>query len=705
MHYSRYLRPAICENVIFFCRRFHLHKILRQTRHQNHESDFKNLLDSHIDKIIFNTHLYRTNPKFNFKLRSELKRQERSNLLQVQSEQPLPHVLKYICDELPHRPFKETELPEKQTEPENTQTHFPFANQTISILAEDTVTPTLELDIADSAKYEIEQRQQFRTHWMRDYENYEDDTEIEGDDWTINYGTPDAHSSISNVPCGGCGALLHCKDTAIPGYIPSEIFKNAFKKEGTHLNALTCQRCHFLKYYNLALQVRVSSDDYINVLETIKTKRALILLTVDLFDFPCSLWPGIIDILGRKQPIVVVGNKVDLLPRDSQRYLDQIRNVVQSILRETIDSRALKNIKHIALISAKTGWGVEELITKLHNIWMTRGDIYVVGCTNVGKSSLFNCLLQSDFCKIQAVDLIQRATTSVWPGTTMNMLKFPILRPSGWRMYVRTKRLQAMSKIRAVEQKINNMRLKETQELQYATLVGHIDRTFRPELGDPQTGHSNVTGTSRMGISDKDPTYVASKWCYDTPGVEHPEQIIHLLTTEELTLMLPRDLIQPKTFSIRPRQSIFIAGLARLDYYEGPPSIRVTVFCSDRLPITMCYTEDAASLYETFLGSEIFLVPKGSPERLDRWPKLKRGQLLLKLQGVNEEVSCGDIVLSNAGWISISCGSKVTFQAWTPEGRGIYVRKSMLPFAVGLRGKKIHHTPAYSSDKYFIPKK
>jgi ribosome biogenesis GTPase A len=54
---------------------------------------------------------------------------------------------------------------------------------------------------------------------------------------------------------------------------------------------------------------------------------------------------------------------------------------------------------------------------------MLAGDVYILGCTNVGKSTLFNALLQSDYCKVKAVDLIQRATTSLWPGTTVNLLK------------------------------------------------------------------------------------------------------------------------------------------------------------------------------------------------------------------------------------------------------------------------------------------
>lgn len=47
----------------------------------------------------------------------------------------------------------------------------------------------------------------------------------------INHGTPDKSIAISEVPCGGCGALLHCRDHTVPGYIPSKVFKEMKKKE------------------------------------------------------------------------------------------------------------------------------------------------------------------------------------------------------------------------------------------------------------------------------------------------------------------------------------------------------------------------------------------------------------------------------------------------------------------------------------------
>lgn len=39
--------------------------------------------------------------------------------------------------------------------------------------------------------------------------------------------------------------------------------------------------------------------------------KSLVLLMVDLLDFPCSIWPGIVDIIGTERPIFLVANKVN----------------------------------------------------------------------------------------------------------------------------------------------------------------------------------------------------------------------------------------------------------------------------------------------------------------------------------------------------------------------------------------------------------
>jgi hypothetical protein len=99
----------------------------------------------------------------------------------------------------------------------------------------------------------------------------------------------------SNEPCGGCGANLHCQDPNYPGFIPFDCF---YQVPIEHLRSMICQRCYILKHHKKALQVQVSPDDYPRILEQIKLKRALVLLIVDITDFPCSIWPHLNEIIG-----------------------------------------------------------------------------------------------------------------------------------------------------------------------------------------------------------------------------------------------------------------------------------------------------------------------------------------------------------------------------------------------------------------------
>ncbi|KAK9881719.1 hypothetical protein WA026_017237 [Henosepilachna vigintioctopunctata] len=544
--------------------------------------------------------------------------------------------------------------------------------------------------------------------WMLNYDNF-DDTLLNEEtlvlDGNINYGTPDPKTKISKVPCGGCGAHLHCKDPSIPGYLPSEIFKNSLKEGGADLTALICQRCYFLKHHNIALDVQVTAEDYPKILQTISSKEhAIIVLMVDLTDFPCSIWPGIADIFYKK-PIIVVGNKVDLLPKDSPGYLQHIKNkLIENVKAYGFGTTRLIDV---LLISATTGYGIEKLITQLYHSWRFKGDVYLVGSTNVGKSSLFNALLQSDFCKSQAEDLIQRATTSIWPGTTLNLLKFPIAKPSGHKLEVRKRRLRELERLERHESALKEEQMLKTKDWKYSVLVGRIDRSVTKF--DEETANSfavnpspNAPGRIQLGVNMKDPIYALSRWCYDTPGVVHSDHIVHLLTSEELFLTVPKVLIFPKTFILKPGESLFIAGLARLDLLEGDNFIRLTVFCSRELPISVCKSEEAQQFYEKYLGTEYLKVPSGGAQRLSKWPGLSEAKTFT-VNGIDSKFSAQDVVLSNAGWIAITGGRNETFKlkAWTPEKRGVHLRDCLLPQAVNQRGPKMRSYPTYHLHEYY----
>lgn len=508
--------------------------------------NLENLIEKYDDKIIYSDYLENKRLRFGYRKNKAIYEKQEGKikklLEKIQSIQPLPVSLKYMQND-----FQKEECNSKLVNiiVEEKQVQFPFATKDINLNKEHETNHKGDLNENEinEIKSEIKKRMELSVenknicndstninNWMTDYDTY-DDT-LQNFDNEVNYGSADPKAEISNVPCGGCGAFLHCNDHSIPGFIPKEIYQNCGKPGATPLTGIICQRCYFLKNYNLALQVRVSPDDYPKVLKSINLKKSLVVLIVDLLDFPCSIWPGMPDLFDSKQPFIIVGNKIDLLPQDGPGFINRITNCLKENL--LLSGFANANIKHIALISAKTGFGVEDLITKLHSIWQYKGDVFLIGCTNVGKSSLFNALLQSDYCKIKAGDLIQRATTSVWPGTTLNLLKFPILRPSGWRLYVRNKRLQSYYKILKEEQKLRRSQLRTTRDPKYASLYGRIERSFTEhvegkaiESKDPFSVNHNSTNVKpiKMGIDDKDPMYILNKWCYDTPGVVHPDQV------------------------------------------------------------------------------------------------------------------------------------------------------------------------------------
>ena len=45
-------------------------------------------------------------------------------------------------------------------------------------------------------------------------------------------------------------------------------------------------------------------------------------------------------------------------------------------------------------------------------------------------------------------------------------------------------------------------------------------------------------------------------------------QVINLLTQSELSVVLSNKLLQPRTFMVKPAQSLFVSGLGRIDYVE-----------------------------------------------------------------------------------------------------------------------------------------
>ncbi|KAG1962382.1 nitric oxide-associated protein 1 [Pimephales promelas] len=526
------------------------------------------------------------------------------------------------------------------------------------------------------------------------------------------YGSPDVEVAVSDSCCSGCGALMHCTDPEIPGFLPSEKFKALVEED--KLKKAICQRCYLINHHQKALNVTMSKEEYRAIVKRIKSEKALVLLIVDLLDLPDSIIPDLPELVGKNKHIVILGNKIDLLPGDAENYLQRIKRQLAAYCASmgisTIDT------KDIHLISAKTGYGIENLISRLQSTWKYNGDVYLVGTANAGKSTLFNTLLESDYCKSRASDVMHKATISPWPGTTLNLLKFPIINPTPYRMFRRTERLKQESLL--TEEDMNPQELKRIKQFsKQGYLVGHIGRTFRTNQSlkkdlvefDPDSlsfgedVEEGVKQNQSLDSTDAELTYNEIKdahWFYDTPGIMKEHDVLSLLNHQEVKLVVPTHAITPRTYLMNPGMVLFLGALARIDYLEGKHSCWLTVVASSRIPIHITNLDKADAVYQKHAGNILLAVPSGGEERMKTFPPLIAQDFELEGQGCNTAIT--DIKISSAGWVAVTAaeGDQLFLRTHAPEAAGLCLRTPpLLPHIVNCKGQRINKSPAYKTRK------
>jgi hypothetical protein len=207
--------------------------------------------------------------------------------------------------------------------------------------------------------------------------------------------------------CIGCGALMQTTDATHSGYLPMSALKKQLDSD-----QLYCQRCFRLRHYNEIQPVELTDNDFLQMLHQVSAKKALIVYVVDIFDVTGSLISGLPRFVGQDNPILVVGNKVDLLPKLLNK------NRLTSWLREELRANGIKPAD-IFLTSAAKPQNLDDLLDKIDDLRAGR-DVYVVGVTNVGKSTLINQIIKS------TTGLQEIVTVSRFPGTTLDRIEIPL---------------------------------------------------------------------------------------------------------------------------------------------------------------------------------------------------------------------------------------------------------------------------------------
>ena len=207
---------------------------------------------------------------------------------------------------------------------------------------------------------------------------------------------------MNEQQCIGCGVTLQSEYKDALGYVPASTLND---KE------VLCQRCFKLRHYNKIETVPIDSDDFLQMVSSIHKTDSLIIHLIDIFDVDGTLLKNLLRIVGNN-PIILVGNKVDLLPKSTNK--GKLKNWLLHMAKEV----GLKVID-VYLVSSVKGIGLDELALRMEKERKQK-DIYVVGVTNVGKSTFINQFIQRSTGEKEAI------TTSYFPGTTLGFISIPL---------------------------------------------------------------------------------------------------------------------------------------------------------------------------------------------------------------------------------------------------------------------------------------
>lgn len=197
---------------------------------------------------------------------------------------------------------------------------------------------------------------------------------------------------MENKQCLGCGVILQNDNVIQEGYTTS--LENDY-----------CRRCFRMKNYGEYQTTAKSNDEYIKILKNIGKTNDLVLHIVDLLNIGKDL-NFINEYLHNK--MILVLNKRDVLPKSvkDEKIIEYIKNLGV-------------NYEAIIIISSNKNYHIDELfnLMKKHK---TSKNIYIIGNTNTGKSSLINQLIKN------YSENHEELTISPLPSTTLDKIEIEL---------------------------------------------------------------------------------------------------------------------------------------------------------------------------------------------------------------------------------------------------------------------------------------
>ena len=192
--------------------------------------------------------------------------------------------------------------------------------------------------------------------------------------------------------CIGCGVKLQDSNMLFEGYTPD-------------LANDICSRCFKLRNYGDYQISTKSNEEYLDILRSVNETKDLVLYVVDLLNIEKDI-KMIREYI--KNRLILVLTKRDILPKSVND--DKIKQYFSNLGLDYQD---------IIIISSNKNYNMDELLLMIKKHKSSRY-VYVVGHTNVGKSTLINKMVQN--YSEEKYEL----TISPLPSTTLNKVNIKL---------------------------------------------------------------------------------------------------------------------------------------------------------------------------------------------------------------------------------------------------------------------------------------
>ncbi|KAL0904491.1 hypothetical protein M5K25_026613 [Dendrobium thyrsiflorum] len=268
------------------------------------------------------------------------------------------------------------------------------------------------------------------------------------------------------------------------------------KTEESDFSVTFCARCHSLRNYGQVKNQKADNlipdfdfDRFISAKLTRSSSNSpVVVIVVDCVDFDGSfpkraansLFKALEVSMNRSKmtklpKLVLVATKVDLLPQQiSPARLDKW-------VRRRAKAAGAPKLNGVYLVSARKDLGVRNLLFFIKELAGPRGNVWVIGAQNAGKSTLINTIARNEGVKVT------RITEASVPGTTLGILRIAGILPAKAKMYDTPGLLHPYlmtMRLNREEQKMVEIR-KELQPRTYRIKVGqtvHVGGLMRLDL-------------------------------------------------------------------------------------------------------------------------------------------------------------------------------------------------------------------------------